>query len=96
MQQRTFFEFGNKEDHFKYRDAVMQAYPYGNFPVFDGCNHMQCQIRNPEGFAKMLERLINPDLSSRTDAAVGGFVSGLPEELSKRAAKKISYFVPLC
>ena len=63
MQQRTFFEFGNKEDHFKYRDAVMQAYPYGNFPVFDGCNHMQYQIRNPEGFAKMLEKLINPDFA---------------------------------
>lgn len=58
MQQRIFFEFGNKEDHFKYRDAVMQAYPYGNFPVFDGCNHMQYQIRNPEGFAKMLEGII--------------------------------------
>lgn len=62
MQQRTFFEFGNKEDHFKYRDAVMKAYPYGNFPIFDGCNHMQYQIRNPEKFAQMLERFINPDL----------------------------------
>ena len=62
MQQRTFFEFGSKEDHFKYRDAVMQAYPYGNFPVFDGCNHMQYQIRNPEGFARMLEKIVNPDL----------------------------------
>ena len=62
MKQRTFFEFGNKEDHFKYRDAVMKAYPYGNFPIFDGCNHMQYQIRNPEKFAQMLERFINPDL----------------------------------
>lgn len=62
MQKRTFFEFGSKEDHFKYRDAVMQAYPNGNFPVFDECDHMQYQIRNPKGFAEMLERLINPDL----------------------------------
>ena len=65
MQQRTFFEFGSKEEHFKYRDAVMQAYPYGNFPVFDGCNHMQYQICNPKGFAEMLEKLINSNLRSK-------------------------------
>ena len=64
MQQRTFFEFGSKEEHFKYRDTVMQAYPYGNFPVFNGCNHMQYQIRNPKKFAKMLEKIINFDLLS--------------------------------
>lgn len=54
LQKRTFWEFGNKEEHFKYRDAVMKAYPSGNFPVFDGHNHMQFQIRNPKGFAEML------------------------------------------
>ncbi len=58
LQKHAFWEFGNKEDHFKYRDAVMQAYEYGNFPVFDGYNHMQYQIRDPEGFAKMLETII--------------------------------------
>ena len=36
----------------------MQAYKYGNFPVFEGLNHMQYQIRNPEGFARMLEMII--------------------------------------
>lgn len=36
----------------------MQAYPYGNFPVFDGFNHMQYQIRDPKGFAEMLEKII--------------------------------------
>lgn len=36
----------------------MQTYKYGNFPVFDGFNHMQYQIRDPEGFAKMLEYII--------------------------------------
>ena len=41
LQKNTFWEFGNKEDHFKYRNAVMQTYKYGNLPVFDGCNHMQ-------------------------------------------------------
>ncbi|MBU5480749.1 alpha/beta hydrolase [Blautia sp. MSJ-19] len=58
LQRRTFWEFGNKEDHFKYRAAVMKAYPSGNFPVFDGHNHMQYQIRDPKGFAEMLIAII--------------------------------------
>ena len=32
----------------------MAAYPYGNFPVFPGMNHMQLQIRDPGRFAEML------------------------------------------
>ena len=67
LQKHTFWEFGSKEDHFKYRDAVMQTYPYGNFPVFEGFNHMQYQIRDPEGFARMLENIATtgqlPELS---------------------------------
>ena len=58
MQARCFFEFGSAEDHFKYRSAVMQAYPHGNFPVFEGMNHMQFQIRDPQGFAGMLESVM--------------------------------------
>lgn len=58
LQKRTFWEFGSIEDHFKYRNAVMQAYPYGNYPVFENFNHMQYQIRDPEGFAAMLESVI--------------------------------------
>ena len=58
LQRRTVFEFGSIEDHLKYREAVMRAYPYGQYPVFEGCNHMQCQIRNPKGFAEMLESVI--------------------------------------
>ena len=54
LQQHIFFEFGSAEDHFKYRDAVMQAYPQGNYPVFEGHDHMQYQIRDPKGFAEML------------------------------------------
>ena len=54
LQRHTYFEFGSIEDHFKYRDAVMQAYPHGNFPVFEGHDHMQYQIRDPKGFAEML------------------------------------------
>ena len=54
MQEHTFFEFGSIEDHYKYRDAVMKAYPNGNYPVFDQYNHMQYQIRDPKGFARML------------------------------------------
>ena len=26
----------------------------GNYPIFEGCNHMQYQIRDPQGFAEML------------------------------------------
>lgn len=54
MQRHTYFEFGSAEEHYKYRDAVKKAYPCGNFPVFEGFNHMQYQIKDPQGFAKML------------------------------------------
>ena len=59
LQKNTFWEFGSREEHFKYRDAVMKAYPYGNFPVFDGFNHMQYQIRNPKGFAGLMAAIID-------------------------------------
>ena len=58
LQKHTFWEFGSKEEHFKYRNAVMQTYIHGNFPVFEGFNHMQYQIREPEEFARMLETII--------------------------------------
>ncbi len=58
LQKNTYFEFGSVEEHYKYRDAVMAAYPCGNYPVLDGYNHMQYQIRDPEGFAKMLRSVI--------------------------------------
>ena len=61
LQRNTYFEFGSIEDHFKYRDAVMQAYPHANHPVFEGYDHMQCQIRDPEGFASMLDSIIRSD-----------------------------------
>ncbi len=67
LQRCIYFEFGSIEEHYKYRDAVMQAYPQGNYPVFEGYNHMQFQIRDPEGFAKMLRSIIEenrlPELS---------------------------------
>lgn len=66
LQGNTYFSFGSTEDHFKYRDAVKKAYPKGNFPVFDGYNHMQYQITDPRGFADMLMSIIEngtlPDL----------------------------------
>ena len=40
LQKHTCFEFGSIEDHFKYRQAVMEAYPCGNYPVFEGYDHM--------------------------------------------------------
>ena len=58
LQTHCFFEFGSKEDHFKYRDAVMQAYPDAHFPVFEGFDHMQYQIRDPQGFAAMLRSIM--------------------------------------
>ena len=61
LQKHTFWEFGSIEEHFKYRNALMQTYIYGNFPIFDGFNHMQYQISDPEGFARMLETIIETD-----------------------------------
>ena len=61
MQEHCFFEFGSTEDHFKYREAVRKAYPDGHFPVFEGHDHMQYQIRDPEGFVRMLETIMETD-----------------------------------
>ncbi len=61
LQRHIYFEFGSIEDHFKYRQAVMKAYPYGNYPVFEGYNHMQYQIRDPKGFAEMLTYIAKCD-----------------------------------
>ena len=61
LQKRTYFSFGSAEDHFKYRDAVMQAYPHGRFPVFEGYDHMQYQIGDPQGFAALLRAVIEKD-----------------------------------
>ncbi|MEE8682892.1 MAG: hypothetical protein SOI43_04280, partial [Olsenella sp.] len=59
LQRHAFWEFGSKEDHFKYRDAVMKAWPAGHFPIFEGYNHMQYQIEDPKGFAAMLRLVID-------------------------------------
>ena len=61
LQKHLYFEFGSIEDHFKYRQAVMEAYPYGNYPVFEGYDHMQYQIRDPKGFAEMLAFIAEQD-----------------------------------
>ena len=62
LQKNTYFSFGSVEDHYKYRDAVVKAYPDGNFPVFEGNNHMQYQIQNPQGFADMLRSIIEKNI----------------------------------
>lgn len=36
----------------------MKAYPKAHYPVFEGYNHMQYQIRDPKGFAEMLDSII--------------------------------------
>ena len=61
LQEHTYFEFGSKEEHFKYRQAVMEAYPCGHYPVFEGYDHMQYQIRDPKGFAGMLTHIAECD-----------------------------------
>ena len=61
VQAHCYFEFGRVEEHFKYRQAVMEAYPQGNFPVLEGHNHMQYQIRDPQGFADMLDAIVRTD-----------------------------------
>lgn len=61
LQRRTYFAFGSAEDHYKYRDAVKQAYPHGHYPVFAGYDHMQYQIRDPAGFAAMLSSIMEND-----------------------------------
>ena len=58
LQRRTFFSFGSAEDHYKYRDAVKKAYPHGNFPVFEGNDHMQYQIQDPQGFTALLRSIV--------------------------------------
>lgn len=61
LQKRIYFEFGSAEEHYKYRNAVTAAYPYAKYPVFESYNHMQFQIRDPEGFAVMLRLIIEED-----------------------------------
>ena len=61
LQNHIYFEFGSIEDHFKYRQAAMEAYPCGHYPVFEGYNHMQYQIRDPKGFAEMLAHIAERD-----------------------------------
>ena len=50
--------FGSVEEHFKCRNAVMKTYPHGHFPIFEGYNHMQYQIRDPQEFAGMLATIM--------------------------------------
>ena len=61
LQKHLYFEFGSIEDHFKYRQMVMKTYPSGNYPVFEGYDHMQYQIRDPKGFAEMLAFIAEQD-----------------------------------
>ena len=61
LQARCFFAFGSAEEHYKYCEAVKKAYPYGQYPVFEGYQHMQFQIRDPKGFAAMLTSIVEQD-----------------------------------
>ena len=61
MQNSKEPQLVSVEDHFKYRQAVMEAYPCGHYPVFEGYDHMQYQIRDPKGFAEMLAHIAERD-----------------------------------
>ena len=61
LEAHTWFAFGSGEEHFKYREAVRQAYPKAHYPVFRAYNHMQYQIRDPQGFGEMLVTLMETD-----------------------------------
>ena len=43
LQKHTYFEFGSIEDHFKYRQAVMEAYPAAIIPCLR--DTITCSIR---------------------------------------------------
>ncbi len=58
IEENCIFEFGSIEEHFKYRPSVMEAYKKASYPVFTGFNHMEYQIKDPEGFALMLDCVI--------------------------------------
>ncbi len=36
----------------------MESYQNANFPVFDGYNHAQYQMQDPNGFAEILKTII--------------------------------------
>lgn len=61
LQECTYFEFGSIEDHFKYRDNVKRNYPYANYPIFEGHNHMEYQILDAKGYADMLNTIVKED-----------------------------------
>lgn len=58
IEKHTYFAFGSIEEHYKYRNNVMKSYPCAHYPVFEGYNHMQYQIRDPKGFSEMLDCII--------------------------------------
>lgn len=58
LQKHMYFAFGSKEEHYVYRKSVKESYPDAHFPVFEGYDHMQYQIQDPEGFASMLDSLV--------------------------------------
>ena len=61
VERHTYVSFGSAEEHYKYRAAVMEAYPHARFLVFDGFDHMQYQIREPAGFAQLLRCVMEQD-----------------------------------
>ncbi len=64
--ENCFFRVRIKRGTFQIPRECKKAYPKGILPVFRGYNHMEYQIRDPHGFAEMLDYIIRnnrmPDL----------------------------------
>ena len=41
--------------------CILPSYHCGHYPVFEGYDHMQYQIRDPKGFAEMLAYIAEHD-----------------------------------
>lgn len=57
-QKKIIFCFGSQENHIKYRNTVMAAYPNSSFPVFTKWKHLEFQAKDPQGFAQLLSSII--------------------------------------
>lgn len=58
LQKHTFWEFGSIEEHFKYRNAVMQTYIHGNFPVLRDLTICSIKFATRKGLPECWKQLL--------------------------------------
>lgn len=61
LQKHTFWEFGSIEEHFKYRNAVMQTYIHGNFPVLRDLTICSIKFATRKGLPECWKRLLRQE-----------------------------------